>query len=340
MKRVKEFLLETVAAEKIAGMAVAVTDREKILFAEGFGVQSVERPEIKVIPESLFRIASITKVVTGMTILSVAEEGKLDFAAPVKEILPWLTLQNKETEENVTLKHLLSHTAGLPAEYTPEGPLEESALEPSLREGLPNLQMQFALGKGFLYSNWGIRLASLVAEKVTGKPFTQLARERVLNPLGMDGTTFDLHIAATYPICLPHVEENGELRVVHKLQENAARQAAGGLYSNALDLCRLARCLLNDGVGDNGTRILQKTSVEEMKQIRGKPKNFDSYGITLFGHNGENGQVYFHPGSAPPYATSLYIHPASGLGVVTLMNTQRDSLRHAIPNRILIMLTK
>ena len=95
MKRVKEFLLETVAAEKIAGMAVAVTDREKILFAEGFGVQSVERPEIKVIPESLFRIASITKVVTGMTILSVAEEGKLDFAAPVKEILPWLTLQNK-----------------------------------------------------------------------------------------------------------------------------------------------------------------------------------------------------------------------------------------------------
>jgi len=335
MERIKKFLEETLLNEKIAGMAVAITDREKIIFAEGFGVESIERPEMGVTPKSLFRIASITKVVTGMTILSLVEEGKLSLDTRVKEILPWLTFTDKNTEENVTLGHLLSHTAGLPAEYTPEGPREESALEPSLQEGLPTLEMQFPLGEGYLYSNWGIRLASLVAEKVTGKHFTRLAYERVLNPLGMERTTFDLHLAATYPICLPHIEENGEFKVFHKLQENAARQAAGGLYSNAEDLCRLARCLLNDG-----TPILQKPSVEQMKAPRGKPKGFDSYGITLFGHNGENGQVYFHPGSAPPYATSLYIHPASGLGIVTLMNTQRDSLRHTIPNTILKMLNK
>lgn len=340
MEAVKEFLEETLKKEKIAGMAVAVTDREKMIFAEGFGVESIERPEVKATSTSLFRIASITKVVTGMTILSLWEEGKLTLDTRVKAILPWLTLTDKHTEENVTLGHLLSHTAGLPAEYTPEGPREESALERSLQEGLPALEMQYPLGEGYLYSNWGIRLASLMAEKVTGKYFTQLAHERVLQPLGMDRTTFDLHLAATYPICLPHTEENGELRVFHKLQENAARQAAGGLYSNAEDLCRLARCLLNEGVADDGTRLLQKASVDAMKAARGKPKAFDSYGITLFGHKGENGQVYFHPGSAPPYATSLYIHPASGLGIVTLMNTQRDSLRHTIPNTILKMLNK
>ena len=340
MEAVRKFLEETQRNEKIAGMAVAITDREKVLFAQGFGVESVERAEVAVTPASLFRIASITKVVTGMTILSVAEEGKLSLDTRVKAILPWLTLTDKNTEENVTLGHLLSHTAGLPAEYTPEGPREESALEPSLRAGLPDLEMQFPLGEGFLYSNWGIRLASLVAEKVTGKCFTQLAYERVLQPLKMDRTTFDLHLAATYPICLPHTEDNGVFRVFHKLQENAARQAAGGLYSNAEDLCRLARCLLNEGVSDAGTRLLQKASIDEMKSPRGKPKAFDSYGITLFGHKWENGQVYFHPGSAPPYATSLYIHPASGLGIVTLMNTQRDSLRHTIPNAILKILNK
>lgn len=335
MESIRKFLEETLINEKIAGMAVAITDKEKIIFAEGFGVESVERPEVVVTPKSLFRIASITKVVTGMTILSLAEAGKLSLDTRVKEVLPWLTLTDKNTEENVTLGHLLSHTAGFPAEYTPEGSREESALERSLREGLPTLEMQFPLGEGYLYSNWGIRLASLVAEKVTGKYFTQLAAERVLRPLGMDRTIFDLHIAATYPICLPHTEENGEFQVLHKLQENAARQAAGGLYSNAEDLCRLARCLLNDG-----EKVLQKSSVDEMKTVRGKPKAYDGYGITLFSHNGENGQVYFHPGSAPPYATSLYIHPASGLGVVTLMNTQRNSLRHTIPNTILAMLNK
>lgn len=335
METVKRYLEETLIKEKIAGMAVAITDRDKIIFAEGFGVESVERPEVAVTAKSLFRIASITKVVTGMTILSLVEAGKLSLDTRVKEILPWLTLIDKNTEENVTLGHLLSHTAGFPAEYTPEGPREESALEPSLQAGLPNLPMQFPLGEGFLYSNWGIRLASLMAEKVTGKYFTQLATERVLRPLGMDRTTFDLHIAATYPICLPHIEENGAFRVFHNLQENAARQAAGGLYSNAEDLCRLARCLLNDG-----EKVLQKASIDEMKAPWGKPKAYDSYGITLFGHNGENGQVYFHPGSAPPYATSLYIHPASGLGIVTLMNTQRSDLRHTIPNTILQMLNQ
>lgn len=335
MEQIRKFLQETLEREKIAGMAVAVTDREKILFAEGFGVESIERPTVPVTHASLFRIASITKVVTGMTILSLAEEGVLDLDAPVKETLPWLTLTDKNTEGKMTLSHLLSHTAGLPAEYTPEGPREESALEPSLREGLPTLEMQFPLGEGFLYSNWGIRLASLVAEKATGKPFTQLAQERVLEPLGMAKTTFDLHIAATYSICLPHTEENGVFQVFHKLQENAARQAAGGLYSNAEDLCVLARCLLNDGVP-----ILPKSAIDSMKTYRGKPNGFDGYGITLFGHNGENGQVYFHPGSAPPYATSLYIHPASGLGIVTLMNTPRNALRHTIPNAILKMLNE
>lgn len=335
MESIGKFLQETLVNEKIAGMAVAVTDKEKILFARGFGVESIERPEVGVTSKSLFRIASITKVVTGMTILSLAEEGKLSLDTRVKEILPWLTLADKNTEENVTLGHLLSHTSGLPAEYTPEGPREESALEPSLQSGLPKLEMQFPLGESYLYSNWGIRLASLVAEKVTGKYFTQLACERVLRPLGMDRTTFDLHLAATYPICLPHTEENGEFKVFHNLQENAARQAAGGLYSNAEDLCRLARCLLNDG-----EKVLKKSSVDIMKAPRGKPKVYDGYGITLFSHNGENGQVYFHPGSAPPYATSLYIHPASGLGIVTLLNTQRDNLRHTIPNTILRMLNK
>jgi len=333
MDRIRQFLKETLTNEKIAGMAVAITDREKIIFSEGFGVESVERPEVAVTPKSLFRIASITKVVTGMTILSLVEEGKLSLNTRAKEILLWLTLTDKNTQENVTLEHLLSHTAGFPAEYTPEGSREESALEPSLQAGLPDLQMQFPLGEGYLYSNWGVRLASLMAEKVTGKYFTQLAYERVLQPLGMDMTTFDLHIAASYPICLPHTEENGEFRVFHKLQENAARQAAGGLYSNAEDLCKLARCLLNDG-----EKVLQKASVDEMKIPRGKPKDIDSYGITLFAHKEEGGQAYFHTGSAPPYATSLYIFPAAGLGVVTLMNTYRREPRRKIPNTLLKLL--
>ena len=202
MDQICKFLQNIYHSEKIAGMSVAITDKHRIIYADGFGVESIERPDVKVTPESLFRIASITKVVTGMTILSLAEDDLLSLDTPIKRYLPWLNLKDKYTECNVTLEHLLSHTSGLPAEYTPEGHREEAVLEQSLRVGLPELDMQFPLGEGYLYSNWGIRLASLVAEKATGKQFSNLAKSRILEPLGMYKTTFDLHIAATYPLCL------------------------------------------------------------------------------------------------------------------------------------------
>lgn len=338
MDSIQAYLNEILEKENIAGMTVAVTDRKGLLFSEGFGVESVERPEVKTAPDALFRIASISKVVTGMTILSLVEEGLLSLDEPVKKHLPWLTLRDKAAEAGVTLGHLLSHTSGLPTEYTPDGPREESALEPSLRAGLPKLELLFPLGQGYNYSNWGIRLASLVAETATGKKFTELAQERVLTPLGMTRTTYDLHVAATYPISLPHVEEDGVLRVSHRLQENAARHAAGGLYSSAPDLCKLARCLLNEGMTDDGTRILSKASIDEMKTLRATPKDFDGYGITLFRNTMDDRQIYYHTGSAPPYATCLEIHPESGLGVVMLLNTDRLSLRHTVPLTIFNML--
>ena len=338
MDRINNFLQETYIAEKVAGMAVAITDRKGVLYAKGFGVESIERPEVPVTQDSLFRIASITKVVTGMTILSLVEDGLISLRTPVKDILPWLELKDKHTEKYVTLEHLLSHTSGLPAEYTPDGPKEERALEQSLREGLPELDMQFPLGEGYLYSNWGIRLASLVAEKITGQRFTCLAQERILKPLGMDRTTFDLRVAATYPLCLGHTEENGLFSVFHRIQENAARQASGGLFSNVTDLCTLARCLLNDGLSDNGIQVLQKNSIDEMKQLRGKPVNATGYGITLFQDHYKDGMIFYHTGSASPYGTSLVIHPDSGLGIVTLMNTYRRNLRLEIPKRILDLL--
>ena len=77
MERIKKYLQGILDTEKIAGMSVAVTDKNKIIYAEGFGVESIERPEVPVSPYSLFRIASITKIMTGMTIMSLVEENKL-----------------------------------------------------------------------------------------------------------------------------------------------------------------------------------------------------------------------------------------------------------------------
>lgn len=330
--------------EGIAGMTVAVTDKKGVIWARGYGVDSAERPDVATTPHSLYRIASITKIVSGSTILRLVHDGLLDLDKPIRDYLPWFQLSRPEALEQMTLRHLLSHTAGLPTEYTPDGPREESALEPRLRECLPTLPLATLPNEGIHhYSNWGLHLASHVAERVTGTPFTALAKRYILEPLGMGHTTFDLRVAATYPLSLPHERaEDGSAVTAHYLKENAARMAAGGLYSNAHDLCRLARYLLNDGKNDAGEQVLAVEMIQEMRRQHASiaVDSKDGYGLTMRIHRFADKVLYGHLGSAPPFSSSLFTDPASGYGVAVMINTECNDLRYKIPELILTELTK
>jgi len=334
MKSLDKKLQEILEKNHIAGMAVAVTDRKKVIYARGFGVDNAERPHIPADPTSLYRIASITKVVSGVTFMRLVEEGVLELDVPVKNYVPWLEFTSAEALEKMTLRHIMSHTAGLPSEYTPEGPREESALEQTLKDGLKDLEFASLPGDGvFLYSNWGIRLASYIAQLRTGKSYSELAQKYVLDPLGMTVTTFDLRTAATYPLSLPHIDaEGGGHEVVHHIKENAARLAAGGLYSNIFDVCKLARFILNSGKNDEGKQVL---SSESLKKMCNSHATFDAergdfYGLTMLIRKFKDRYLYGHHGNASPYALAMLTDPETGYGVVVMMNTWRPELRYSI----------
>ena len=315
----------------IAGFSVAVTDRERTLLATGVGVENIERPESFVSEHTLFRIASLTKITTGLTILRLCEQGVLDLDERVKTYVPWLSLASEQATEQITLRHLLSHTAGLPKEYTPEGPRDEAALEPSLQAELPVAVLHAAPGDGaFLYSNLGIRLASLCAERATGKKWSALASALVLAPLGMTETAF-YREKLSLSVSLPHERlADGTLAVDYHIKENAARMAAGGLYSNASDLCALARCLLNNGKSDAGEQLVDEALMAQMRRPHGyysKAEGGDAYGLCMRRHRLGDRVLYGHFGSAPPYSSALYTDPDSGLGVVALLNSPCEPAR-------------
>lgn len=323
----------------IAGMSVAVTNRKEVIYQKGFGVESTERPDVLTYPNALYRVASVTKLVTGFSILKLCAEGKLSLDLPVANYVPWLKLENN-AENRITLRHLLSHTAGFPVEYTPDGPREESALEDSLKRELANVKLLSAPEEQIhLYSNLGIRLASYIAEQAAGIPYTQIAKKYVLDPLGMDRSTYDLRVAATYPLSLPHDVIEGKLVPQHYIKENAARMAAGGLYSNVSDLCKLARCILNDAISDSGEQIIPKEFFFEMLKPHSHRPGQNDYGLTMMGfHFGEK-TVYGHTGSAVPYGSCITADRENGLGVVVLMNTFEGPLRTEIPQMILREIT-
>lgn len=334
----EEKLVKIWSERGIAGFAVSLFDKSGVLYSRGFGVDNAELGSM-VRPESLFRAASITKIVTGILTMRLVEEGRLSLDTPIVCYLPWFTLSDMRAAASITLSHLLSHTSGLPGEYTPEGPLNESTLLPILKAEIPKLVLQSKVDEGkFLYSNWGIRLVSAIIESVTGERYSTLAKRYVLDPLGMTSSTFfgDAARASGASISLPHTKDGDFFRVSHNIKENHSRLATGGLFSNVLDLARLGGVILSDGVAQDGTRVINSASLLAMRTPRATMSSGDKYGFTMALHNHPSGRVTVgHNGNADPYTSSLFVDLVSGLGAAVMINTYDKTLRTELSDLIL-----
>lgn len=323
---------ELIDAYGIAGLAVAVTDRKKILWHNAYGVTNVEKPWDKVTTQTLFRIASCTKITLGILVMRLVEEGKLDLDTPVGEYVPWLQFRDNSTRERITIRRLLSHSAGLPSEYTPDGPRDEDKLEAVLKEGLSTLEpVSQPEDQLYYYSNWSIRLVAYVVQSIMGKPFTELEREYILKPLGMDHTTFTLCEAATFSLAAPH---RVGPKVLHYIPVNATRHAVGGLFSTVDDMAKLARVLLNDGAP-----LISKVSMQEMvtPQTSLYLNYRNEYGLTMRLKQYKTIALAGHDGQSPPYFASIWTVPERGIAVTLTMNTEGGDIlsTNLIPELIL-----
>ena len=321
----------------VAGISVAVTDKERTLFAEGFGVESVERPVLTVTPATRFKIASISKMITTITCMRLVDQGLLALDTPVKTYVPWLQMSDPVATETVTLRHLLCHGSGLSGELRKDGLRDERCLEASLQEMLPEMQMYSYPGDGvFLYSNYGFVLASYIAQSVTGKTYSQLAKELVLNPLGMEQTHYHLGEIATYPLALPHREnEAGELYVQHKLSSVESRFGSGEVFSTPADLCKIVRLLMKSGVSDCGERILSENAVRGMLTPQIVRDDGDHHGLGIHIRNFDGIYLYGHTGWLPPYRASLFFDKEREIGIAVTLNTDKPDIRDDIMKLIL-----
>lgn len=324
-----KYLQNVLEQHKIAGMSVAVTDKKGIVYSNGFGVESVERPHLLSTPETLYKIASVSKVFNAVNIMCLLDQGLLELDVPVKVYLPELELSREGSAELVTLRHLLTHTAGLTAGIYKDGPRDERYLGERVKELFPKLEMFSMPGDGvFLYSNYGFVLASYLAERVTGKRYSQQVKEHIIQPLGMERTFYDIHEWCTYPISLPHHEEaDGSFSVIHRITSEGTRFGSGEVFSNVIDLCKLMRMFLRGGIADNGQRIVSEKNLEEMVSKQVDRKDGGWHGLGIHHRNYGNHACYGHTGWLNAYRTNMFVCPKTGYGVALMMNTNRDKIR-------------
>ncbi|MGC9316423.1 MAG: serine hydrolase domain-containing protein [Armatimonadota bacterium] len=314
--------------EVTPGAVVLVGRGDEVLCHEARGHRMLQPERRPMQLDAIFDLASLTKpVATAPCVLQLIERGDLSLDTPVRAILPGFTGDGRAA---ATVRHLLTHSAGLPAYRNYLDALGEDVPPAQRRRRVVDdiccLPLEHAPGEGFLYSCLGYILLASVVEAVADTTLDELAEESVFRPLGMADTCFNprperaLRCAATEQL------SDGVLcGVVH--DENA-RYLGGvggnaGLFSTARDLSRFMQAILGGGQLD-GARILTEESVRRMispqlelgetrrglgwdiasshsPQVRG---GFPPGGI---GHSGYTG-------------TSIWADPASGVYVILLTN--------------------
>jgi CubicO group peptidase (beta-lactamase class C family) len=274
-KRIADRMRQAIASNEIPGAVTLVATREGVahLDAVGHADPSKAKPLRK---DSIFWIASMTKPITGTAILMLQEQGKLSVDDPVGKFIPALadlkTPSGKRA--NLTLKHLMTHTSGLP-----EATNQEAATARNLADLIPaytNKPMQFEPGSKWQYCQSGINTLGRIVEVVSGQSFEQFLETQLFQPLGMKDTTFYLRRNQLDRLVTPAKrEETGTLTAsaIRFLQGKSPTAtdrypaANGGLFSTAPDYARFARMILNGGILD-GRRYLKPESVQQMTTIQ------------------------------------------------------------------------
>ena len=296
--------------DKGVGAVVAVTTRDGLMFAKGYGQADVEGKRPLTADTTLVRPGSISKLFTGIAVMQLVDQGKLDLDRNVNDYLDF-AVPTPEGGVAVTLRLLLRHRAGF--EERIKGMFSRGLAPEPLGHWVMHSQPPrlFSQGDVPAYSNYGVALAGYIVERVSGEPFASYMTHHILEPLGMKDSSFQQPL----PDRLASMMAKGYRAADKPLGffETIADSPAGGLSATGTDMARFMRALLNGGELE-GARILPKSRLDEMMSPQDATEA--GYLIVVFLGSKTHGQdTIGHNGGTMAFLSDLKLFPAQGIGV-------------------------
>ncbi len=306
----------------IPGVNIALVRDGQIVYTAAYG-DADKRAGRKMSVDMPMRVQSISKSVTAWAVLKLAEEGKLNLDDPIEKYLNgWKLPASDYPLDRVTIRQLLSHTAGLPLGdvftlYSPDEAM------PSLEESLTKTAILFQLpGKSFSYSNVGYNLLELMVESVTGRDFAEYMKTEILNPLGMYHSDFEWSEETLATAPLGYTLE-GKPVTPYRYPE----RASGGLIATAEDI---ARFCIAGMPGFSNQHVLDRSTVEQLYFPRIDNLGiysavFDAYGFGYYTERPSSGKLAVsHGGQGTGWMSHFHAVPETGDAIVILTNSQRS----------------
>ena len=321
----------------IPGMVWGVVKDGRLVHVKGAGMQDIEakRP---VTADTLFRIASMTKAFTALSILKLRDDGKLALDAPAETYVPELRGWRRPTEDSaaIRVRELITHTAGLVTD-DPWGdrqtPLPEDDFTRLLKDGVPFTR---PTATAMEYSNLGYALLGRIVANVSGQPYKDYMQRTLFAPLGMSATGYDVAASPQDRRALGYRWEDGAWKL-EPTMAHGAFGAMGGIQTSAADYAKWVAYLLSAWPPRDGadTGPVRRSSVRELAQggnyasVRQRPgatgdeacRSASGYGMGMnVAVDCELGLTLSHGGGYPGYGSHVLLLPDVGVGIFALAN--------------------
>jgi CubicO group peptidase (beta-lactamase class C family) len=293
------------------GAVVVVVTRDGPVFAKGYGFSDIDAKKPFTADATLVRPGSISKLFTGIAVMQLVDQGKLDLDRDVNGYIDF-AVPTPERGVAVTLRRLLTHRAGF--EEHVKGLFSRDREPEPLGRWLANNLPQRLFPKGDVeaYSNYGLALAGYIVERVSGEPYATYMQRHVLDPLGMSHSTFRQPL----PDELAALMAKGYRRSDQPplpFFETIAAAPAGALSATGADMGRFIRALMNGGELD-GIRILPKARLDEM-MAPGNATAAGYLGLVFFGTKVAGHDSLWHDGGTMTFFSELRFFPEQGIGI-------------------------
>lgn len=320
------------------GAAIAIVHDSSIVFIQGFGVRTIgESP--KVDQHTVFRIASVSKCFASMLTGIMVEDSVLKWDDKIIKYLPEFCLKSSDQTANLSVRHVLSHTTGLPY-HTFTNMVEEGKDIHTLLGKLQEVNLNGRVGESYSYQNVAYSLIGEVINTATGKTYEQQMMERIFKPLNMKDASisYDAIIHNTN-IAKPHRMQRRKGWILSKITDTYYNVApAGGVNASITDMANWMTALLGDRED-----VIKKTTLDEIYKphIKARSKN-RNYGRTHRVTNSyyalgwrvlhyPNDTLIYHGGYVNGFRSEVGINRKENIGICILANAPGDLADTGIP---------
>lgn len=320
--KVDDAVLFRLKERSIPGAAVVVIKDRKVVKQKGYGLASLEF-SAPVTPETVFEIGSVSKQMTAAAIMLLVQDGKVRLDEKISAYLP----NTPESWQNVTVRHLLTHTSGIKSYSSLSGfELSRRITIDGFIKQLSPYPLEFTPGEKDIYSNSGYNLLAYIVQTQSGKPFMQFMHERIFAPLGMTRTT-DRDPQNIIPLRATGYELSNE-RYVGRDGNLTDLMGAGSIVAPIIDMVKWNAAL-------DGNKLLSDDSKKEMwNRFTFNNGENSIYGLGWRITDVRGRKLIGHTGQTAGFGAAIFRYVDDGVAVIVLTNLGELGMGSLIANDI------